>query len=93
MDARAFSSGVALALAALIQITSGKVLNPGPVVNRVFTKSSNDMEKVIKTEEMIPGVARGSRTFRKASMGVAPRFIAASSRLWGVISNWGLMAR
>ena len=60
-------------------IRTGNVVEPGPAIKKVITKSSNDNVKANKAPETIPGANNGRVTRLKVSHGFAPKSAAASS--------------
>ena len=76
---RAFSSGPTPPLADWDHIMRGRVWKPGPVVNAVFMKSSNERVNAMRAAAMIPGMERGKVILRKVWTSLAPRVREASS--------------
>ena len=76
--ASALMSGVTPSLT-FDQISSGRVVLPGPVVKLVITTSSREMVKASSQPERMAGLMIGKVMSRITCQGREPRSIAASS--------------
>ena len=61
------------------KITIGKVLESGPAIKLVITRSSIDMVKPKRKAAISDGISAGKITAKKTLIGPAPKSIAASS--------------
>ena len=77
---RALTSGVT-PIRIMEKTRTGRVVDPGPETKKVMTKSSMDSVKARRAPPRIPGMIKGKVIRRKVCHSLAPRSLAASSKV------------